>query len=112
MQQRFTAMFRGQFDQLYGLRSFALQQAASADGQKKTDLAHAYSAMATLLDLDLTVYARRPGERFFGPTDKFDDTVNFLVWRQQADKLGVRLTNDDINQMIADETRGEFTKEA
>src|SRR5207237_8574221 len=37
---------------------------------------------------------------------------NFLRWRHEADRLGVRLANDDVNQMIADETRGEFTPEA
>ena len=53
-----------------------------------------------------------PGERFFGMTDrdKLDDTVNFLVWRHQADQMGVRLTDADIGQMIAEETRGELTR--
>jgi hypothetical protein len=60
--------------------------------------------------MDFTLLAnRRPGERFFGPTDKLDDTVNFLVWRQQADQLGVRLTNADVSQMIRDETHDELT---
>src|SRR5207248_1264260 len=50
--------------------------------------------------------------RFFGPTDKFDDTVNFLLWRSQADRLGIRLTNDDVGELVRMETRNELTPEA
>ena len=57
---------------------------------------------------------RRTGERFFGQSDadKMDDTVNFLVWRHQADQLGVKLADGDVGEMIKEETRGEFTAQS
>jgi hypothetical protein len=98
--------------QLAQVQAFAQRQVGSADDQKKPELAHAYRDLASVVDLDLTLLGRRPGDRFFGPTDKFDDTVNYLVWRQQADKLGIRLSNDDISEMIRMETRDELNAEA
>ncbi|HEX4590722.1 MAG TPA: hypothetical protein VH120_12370, partial [Gemmataceae bacterium] len=90
-------------------------QLQQADADKKTELANALGTLRRLLELDYTlVGSRRPDERFFGWTinDRIDDTVNFLVWRHQADQLGVRLADGDVGQMILDETRGELTKES
>ena len=84
----------------------------ATEGQKKTDLVNALGAFSKLVDLDLTVMVLQQGQPFFGSTEKLDDTINFLIWRYEADRLGIRLSNDDISQMIVDETRGEFTKEA
>src|SRR5947209_2715919 len=95
----------------YGGARFLLQQ---AEAEKKTELANALLTFQRLLELDLTVVAnRRTGERFFGQsdTDKIDDTVNFLIWRHQADQLGVKLADADVGQMIAEETRGELTSQ-
>jgi hypothetical protein len=107
--QRFYLMVgevRG-VQQLYSDTLFQIQQ---AEVQKKTDLVNALGGLKRLLELDFTLLANRaPGERFFGPTDKLDDTVNFLIWRHHADQTGVRLADSDIGQMIAEETRGELT---
>jgi hypothetical protein len=93
--------------QIYANTLFRLQQ---PDVQKKTDLVNALALLKRLLELDFTLLANRaPGERFFGPTDKLDDTVNFLIWRHKADQNGVRLADADIGQLIAEETRGELT---
>jgi hypothetical protein len=86
-----------------------------AEAEKKTDLVHALAALSRLWELQLIAAGRRPGEHFFGLTDngdKLEDAINFLIWRHQADQLGVRLADDDIGQMIMDETRGELTSES
>ena len=93
--------------QLYQNTLFQIQQ---ADSQKKTDLVEALAGLKRLLELDFTLLAnRQPGERFFGRTDKLDDTIDFLIWRHQADQNGVRLTDADVGRLIADETHGELT---
>ncbi len=93
--------------QIYANTLFQIQQ---ADLQKKTDLLNAFGGLKRLLELDFTQMANRaPGERFFGSIDKLDDTVNFLIWRHQADQNGIRLTDADVGTMIADETFHELT---
>jgi hypothetical protein len=88
---------------------FQIQQ---AEAQKKTELANALGGLKRLLDLDYTLLVnRQPKERFFGPTDSDDDTINFLIWRHQADQNGVRLTDNDITKMIAEITRGELVEQ-
>jgi hypothetical protein len=112
---RYIALMTRDVQQVQRAYYNSLVQLQQADSEKKTDLANALGTMRRLLELDFAAVAnRRTGERFFGMTDndKIDDTVNFLVWRQQADKLGVRLTDADVNTMIAEETGGELTKEA
>jgi hypothetical protein len=112
--QRLDYLTKGRLDQLAGLQSFADQQARRADQDGKADLAKAYHTFVTLVGMDYTIHARRPGEKFFGMTDrdKIDDDVNFLIWRRQADQLGIRLADEDIDRLVADETRGELTDKA
>jgi hypothetical protein len=45
--------------------------------------------LATTLYRDLTEVQARP--RYFSGGDKFDDLIDFILWQQQADNLGVRL---------------------
>jgi hypothetical protein len=88
---------------------FMLQR---AEAEKKTDLARALGVLYRLQELTFILSMRQPREGFFGPYDKIEDTADFLVWRHQADRLGIRLTDADISEMIRDETRGELTKDA
>jgi hypothetical protein len=45
---------------------------------------------------------RRPREDFlFGGTRKADDLLDFLVWKHQADRLGIELTDADLSNELA-----------
>jgi hypothetical protein len=109
---RYSTLSRGTFQQIPQIQQYIQSQIALYESQKKTDLVNALGILSKLLDLDLTVLNLRFGQPFFGPTESIDNTVNFLIWRHEADRLGVRLGNEEISEMIKDETRGEFNKEA
>jgi hypothetical protein len=48
-----------------------------------------------------------PGELYFGGTLTADSLLDFLIWRQQADKLGITLTDDDVRKAVNQEAGGE-----
>jgi hypothetical protein len=48
---------------------------------------------------DLVEQERRP--RYFGGGDKLDDLIDFYLWQQQADKLGIQLEDKQIHNEIA-----------
>jgi hypothetical protein len=41
--------------------------------------------------------------RYFRGGTKLDDLIDFLVWRKQADRLNIRLTDDAVKDMVAHE---------
>ncbi len=47
--------------------------------------------------------APTPDELYFGGTRKVDDLLDFLVWKHQADKLGVTLTDADVRRELSRE---------
>ena len=50
--------------------------------------------------------------RYFGGGTKLDDLLDFIIWRNQADRLGVRLTEDSIKDLVAEDLyNGEAMKE-
>jgi hypothetical protein len=119
LQQAFTprmiALMTRDVQQIQRAYFTTLMQIQQADSEKKTDLANALGTLRRLIELDFTVVAnRRTGERFFGmaDSDKIDDTINFLLWRRQADQLGVRLSDNDVGSMIQTETGDELNREA
>ena len=50
-----------------------------------------------------------PGQLYFGGTLGLDNLLDFLIWRQQADRLGIQLTAEDINRAVTAETLGQLT---
>ena len=98
------------FELIQRIQSRTIFQIQQADVQKKTDLLNALGGLSRLLELDITLLTgRQPKERFFGPTDSDKDTINFLIWRYQADQNGIRLTDTNISELIMKETHGELT---
>jgi hypothetical protein len=41
--------------------------------------------------------------RYFSGGTKLDDLLDFLLWRNQADRLGVRLTEDAVRDLVAED---------
>jgi hypothetical protein len=41
---------------------------------------------------------------YFGGSPGLNDLLDFMVWRRQADRLGIQLTEENVKQEIADET--------
>jgi hypothetical protein len=46
---------------------------------------------------------------YFGGSLSLEGLLDFLIWRHEADRLGIQLTNEDIVQEIKNETGGRFT---
>lgn len=89
------------------LRPFILMR---AEAEKKTDLIYALGNLNKAAAFQMAVANRRPGEKFFGSIDKLDDTVDFLIWQHEADKLGVKLTPENISELVRTETHDELDK--
>jgi hypothetical protein len=45
-----------------------------------------------------------PKELFFGGTVKFDDLLDFMIWKHEADRRGIQLTWADVGKLITRET--------
>jgi hypothetical protein len=48
---------------------------------------------------------------YFGGSTSVDGLVDFMIWRHQADELGIHLTDEDIVNAIRDETLGYLTSQ-
>jgi hypothetical protein len=68
------------------------------DVQKDAEQFRALDAIATALAFQawFTNPQKPPQEYYFGGTPKADELLDFMVWKHQADKLGVNLTTGDI----------------
>ncbi len=54
---------------------------------------------------------RGQGDLYFGGQDQTEDLLDFLIWRHQADRLGIQLTTADLRSEIERETLGQLTNE-
>lgn len=92
------------------LRNFIEQ----AQRDNKTEEVATLTGVRALLLQDYRQLGRRAGDSFFGgPLRERDleSTADFLLWLHQADLLGIKLTQADIKQAIADEVLGELKPE-
>src|SRR5438094_5520524 len=55
--------------------------------------------------------ARGQSELYFGGQDRTEDLLDFLIWRHEADQLGIQLTTADIRSEFERETLGLLTTE-
>jgi hypothetical protein len=58
-------------------------------------------AQITAMKQILLERLRRP--RYFDGGTKFDDLVEFKLWQAEADKLNIRLLDEDVNEMLRSE---------
>src|SRR5207248_3251083 len=89
---------------------FMTLQAENAS-PKKPETIDTLSALRGMLSLDaIRLAGRRPGDLYFGGSARStEDTRDFLLWQHQADEFGVKLTDDNINLAIAQDTLNELT---
>jgi hypothetical protein len=74
------------------------------DTKKKTAEAQLVGQVLLLLHHSL---ADRPSGRFyFGGSDSTDSLLDFLIWRHQADQLGITLTERDVKVLAKRESLG------
>jgi hypothetical protein len=75
-------------------------QLSKLDAEKNPEQYRALDAIATNLALESWFLERRqqqrPNESYFGGSLRPDDLLDFLVWKQQADRLGIELTAADV----------------
>jgi hypothetical protein len=78
--------------------------------QKKNDQADLLVSMQHVLLQDRVRLERGPGELYFGGRESnLDDTTNFLIWRHEADRLGLRFTAQEMDSEVNNETFGQLS---
>jgi len=94
-----------QFRQQY-LQSLSALPQLRADflRAKKTTEANLVDDLFRALQQDFMQMLRRPEEFYFGGTTSLEDTLDFLIWRHEADRRGIQLSAKDINRLIYKET--------
>src|SRR5579885_1821142 len=106
VQQRLRNLFTMQFGGFPLMRQMLrdYQQELLKDG--KTDAARAVGNINRGLGLD-EWRMNHQGEFYFGGKQDVESILDFLIWRQKADKLGVVLTDDDVRTEVNHEAGGE-----
>ncbi|MFO0807757.1 MAG: hypothetical protein U0746_03965 [Gemmataceae bacterium] len=113
--QMFGEQYRSLIENSAMYRQFLRQYAVNAERDKKSEDLATIDAVEKMMDLDARVMAKQPGESYFGgnlekDTD-FEQLSNFLMWRYEADQLGITLNDSDIDTAVAYETFGELNGE-
>lgn len=96
-------------DQLLAQLAGRLQQEG-----KKTEAAQVQNlknALQVYLEKSARAQRGEKGEMFFGATDKYDveRLVDFLIWRHEADRLGIQLTPEAVSQLVSQELDKQLT---
>jgi hypothetical protein len=71
--------------------------------KKKADEANLVAQLMNVLEYESQRW-QRPGEYYFGGSNRVDSTLDFMIWQHEADRLGVRLTREDIRDETDRET--------
>jgi hypothetical protein len=77
---------------------------------KNTNDADLVAKTMDWLSQDFRLFQRQ-SKRYFGGSVDDEALVDFMIWRQQADQLGIQFSLDDIRAMIAKETNRNLTDE-
>jgi hypothetical protein len=94
-----------QFRQQYLQRLSALPQLqADFVRNKKTTEAGLVNDLFRALQQEFMQMLRPPGSLYFGGTTSLEDTLDFMIWRHEADKRGIQLTPQDIDELVLKET--------
>lgn len=89
-------------------RTQLLSTAIKLQGEGKKEEALLVSQLVTVLDRQVN---RRPGEAYFGGSFGVEGLLDFAIWKQQADRLGIQLTGTDVDAEVRRETLGRLTPE-
>ena len=87
-----------------------LQGIAHERGTTKSDeVRRKLDAAAAALRFEYWAMNPKPGESqrfFFGGSTKTEDLLDFMIWKYQADHLGIVLTKDDVRKEVAWDAAG------
>ncbi|HEV2946999.1 MAG TPA: hypothetical protein VGX70_06465, partial [Gemmataceae bacterium] len=94
-----------QFRQQY-LQSLSALPQLRADflRAKKTTEANLVDDLFRALQQEFMQMLRPPGEFYFGGTTSLEDTLDFLIWRHEADRRGIQLTPENVHDLVKKET--------
>jgi len=98
------------------------EMAARPDIKGNKDRVEALNRLSTILGFQVWLLSRRvpndfirvfyservlpPEDYYFGGSRRVDDLLDFLVMKQQADKLGIKLTDEDVLREVSNEAGG------
>jgi hypothetical protein len=81
---------------LFTLRKLADFPGAEKNPEEEKDLV----GLAVALGFQAWNFSPEAGDFYFGGSRKPDDLLDFLVWKHQADKLGITLTEADVRKEV------------
>lgn len=113
LQKRLAQSFFG-MDPNVRIQVQFLQNRLESAGKK--DEAQLLGDLLMAMDFQMKELQRQfdPKQRnqlYFGGGTGLDDLLDFVIWKQQADRLGIQLTDADLKHAIADETMHRLTEE-
>ncbi len=79
------------------------------DTTKSDEVRRKLDAAAAALRFEYWAMNPKPGESqrfFFGGSTKTEDLLDFMIWKYQADRLGVVLTKEDVRKEVAWDAAG------
>ena len=71
---------------------------------KKTAEAGLVQDLLRTLEREIVLMIRPRNEFYFGGTTSLEDSLDFMIWRHEADRRGIQLTRQDINDLVLRET--------
>jgi hypothetical protein len=81
---------------LITLRNLARQK----ETEKDPELARTIEDLATALGFQAWNFSPEANDFYFGGTRSPEDLLDFLIWKHQADKLGITLTEADVRREV------------
>ncbi len=104
LSQFFSPQFAGQPQIRFQLQDLKRR----LEEAKKTDEATVLGQY--LQSLEQATRNRQRGELYFGGTTKQPDLLDFLIWKHQADRLGIQYSKDDFVRFVQREVERETFK--
>jgi hypothetical protein len=93
-----------------GLMSLNFLRAEFARQQKAAE-AQLVSNLMGALELESQLRQRSNEPFYFGGSTSTESTLDFMIWRHQADQLGIRLTEQDVKVLTDRESLGQIDRD-
>ena len=106
--RRDASYYAQQLNQSLMLLDFYRHRVAEA---QQTNEANLIQTVAEVLKLDYELLSRGRG-LYFGGTLEAKDLLDFLIWRRQADLLGIQLGQPEVRSLVQMATRNQLSKAA
>jgi hypothetical protein len=79
--------------------------------KKKTDEERMVGRLMAVLDYESQRWQRANEPFYFGGSTRLDSVLDFMIWKHEADQLGVRLTEADVKEVFDRETLQQLRRE-